>query len=87
MKPRNDRERLVVKLSEKMPAITKAQEEYCFRHCFEHYAIKRKKADTQFICLECGGVFEAASNSFHQFLCNFLGKQMPSSLWNNIKEC
>lgn len=77
MKPRNDRERLVVKLSEKIPAITKAQEEYCFRHCFEHYAIKRKKADTQFICLECGGVFEAETDA-KEVICPHCHKKLTT---------
>lgn len=65
MKPRNNRERLVVKLSAKIPAITKAQKEYSIRHCFAHAAIKRKKADTQYICLECGNMFEAEVDAKH----------------------
>lgn len=65
MKPRNDRERLVVKLSAKIPALTKAQKDYCTRHCFDHTAIKRKKADTQYICLECGNKFEAEADAKH----------------------
>lgn len=43
MKPRNNRERLVVKLSAKIPAITKAQKEYSIRHCFAHTASSGRK--------------------------------------------
>ncbi len=63
MKPRSEREILAVRLSSRLPEITEAQRDYCIRHCFEHNAIKRKKADTEYICLECGKTFEADASA------------------------
>ena len=63
MKPRTKREVEVLGLSSKLKPMTQAQEAYYIRHCFEHNAIKRKKSDTEYICLECGKVFEADADA------------------------
>lgn len=59
MKPKGKREVEVSQLSKKLPPLTTAQKAYCIKHCFEHKAIKRKKDDTEYICLECGERFHA----------------------------
>ena len=68
MKPRSERERHVMKLSGRIPAMTKAQESYAIKHCFEHNAIKRKKYTDEYICLECGEMFTADSGA-EQVVC------------------
>lgn len=63
MKPRTKREVEVLGLSSKLKPMTQSQEAYYIRHCFEHNSIKRKKSDTEHICLECGKVFEADADA------------------------
>ncbi len=60
MKPRTRLEKLVAGLSEKLPAITKAQEEWAKEHVFGHVAYKCKD---ELWCSECGGMWVNASES------------------------
>ena len=53
MKPRTRLEKLVAGLSEKLPAITKAQEEWAKEHVFDHVAYKCKN---ELWCSECGEI-------------------------------
>ncbi len=62
MKPRNQRERECVRLSDKLPYLTEAQEAYAFEHCFEHQAAPRSKKHHTFYCLDCGAEFTDDSN-------------------------
>ena len=52
MKPRTPIQKEVARLSKRLPKLTATQKAYAFRHCFDHYAIKR--ADGTNICTECG---------------------------------
>lgn len=52
MRPRTNIQKEVARLSKRLPALTEVQQEYAFRHCFKHYAIKRANG-TNF-CTECG---------------------------------
>ena len=52
MKPRTRTQQEVAHLSKRLPRLTVTQKAYAFRHCFNHYAIKR--ADGTNICTECG---------------------------------
>ena len=54
MKPRTRLEKLVAGLSEKLPAITKAQEEWAKEHVFDHVAYKCKN---ELWCSECGEIW------------------------------
>lgn len=60
MKPRTKLEKLVAGLSEKLPAITKAQEEWAKEHVFDHVAYKCKD---ELWCSECGKMWVDTSNS------------------------
>ena len=57
MKPRTRLEKLVAGLSEKLPAITKAQEEWAKEHVFDHVAYKCKN---ELWCSECGEIWVKA---------------------------
>ena len=60
MKPRTRLEKLVAGLSEKLPAITKAQEEWAKEHVFDHVAYKCKH---ELWCSECGEIWVNTGNS------------------------
>lgn len=60
MKPRTRLEKLVAGLSEKLPAITKAQEEWAKEHVFDHVAYKCKN---KLWCSECGEIWVNTGNS------------------------
>ena len=60
MKPRTRLEKLVAGLSEKLPAITKAQEEWAKEHVFDHVAYKCKN---ELWCSECGEIWVNTGNS------------------------
>ena len=52
MKPKTRIQQEIARLSKRLPKLTATQKAYAFRHCFEHYAIKR--ANGMNICTECG---------------------------------
>ena len=52
MKPRNKFQKQVAELNKQLPTINKTQQNWAFRHCFKHYAIKR--VDGTNTCTECG---------------------------------
>lgn len=60
MKPRTRLEKLVAGLSEKLPAITKVQEEWAKEHVFDHVAYKCKN---ELWCSECGEIWVNTGNS------------------------
>ena len=60
MKPRTRLEKLVAGLSEKLPAITKAQEEWAKEHVFDQVAYKCKN---ELWCSECGELWVNTGNS------------------------
>lgn len=55
MKPRNEREREVMRLSAKLPEITSSQLGYALEHCFDHRAAIRSAKHHTYYCLDCGG--------------------------------
>ncbi len=52
MKPKTRLQKEVARLSKRLPELTATQKAYAFRHCFEHYAVKRANGTN--ICTECG---------------------------------
>lgn len=54
MKPRNEREREVMRLSAKLPEITRSQLCYALEHCFDHRAAIRSAKHHTYYCLDCG---------------------------------
>ena len=54
MKPRTKREKLVVELSSKLPAITEAQVRWGKKHCFPHIAYRCKD---EMWCSDCGKIW------------------------------
>ena len=59
MKPKNDYQRRVVELSNRLPAITDKQKQWAFEHCFETDGYFTKGTVW---CLHCGEVFPKASS-------------------------
>ena len=53
MKPRNKFERAVLAQSKYLRPITKAQRQWAFRGCIDHYAYRLPKGNTT--CMDCGG--------------------------------
>ncbi|MBR4177068.1 MAG: PcfJ domain-containing protein [Bacteroidales bacterium] len=51
MKPRTKYEMHVTELSDRLPALTKPQQEYAYEHCFQHFVVKRKG---MYHCTDCG---------------------------------
>ena len=52
MKPRNKFEKTVMALSTKLCPITKAQRQWAFRECIDHFAFRLPKGRTT--CMDCG---------------------------------
>ena len=52
MKPRNKFEKAVLAQSKKLRPITKAQMNWAFRECIDHYAHRLPKGRTT--CMDCG---------------------------------
>lgn len=59
MKPKNDYQRRIVELSQKLPAITEKQKQWAFEHCFETDGYFTKGSVW---CLHCGEVFKRSSS-------------------------
>lgn len=60
MKPKNKLQRLVAELNEKLPAITKVQEEWAQEHVFSHLAYRCKG---ELWCSDCGKMWIDTSDS------------------------
>ena len=52
MKPRNKFEKAVLALSTRLCPITKAQRQWAFRECIDHFAYRLPKGRTT--CMDCG---------------------------------
>lgn len=52
-------------MSEKITTITPAQEQYAYKHCFKHQAVKRSVKSKEYICLECGHTFSSDDATHH----------------------
>ena len=66
MKPRNKRERLVVELSSKLPAITETQIRWGKKHCFPHNAFRCKD---EMWCSECGRMWVDTTGQKEGYIC------------------
>lgn len=63
MKPRNEREREVMRLSAKLPQITKSQLSYALEHCFDHRAALHSAKHHTYYCLDCGETITATKDT------------------------
>lgn len=54
MKPRTKLQQQVYSLSKDLPAISKAQEQWAFKHCLDHIGYRTKK---DISCLDCGNIW------------------------------
>lgn len=74
MKPRSKRERLVVELSSKLPAITEAQIRWGKKHCFPHNAYKCKN---EIWCSECGRLWVDITGQKEGYIrCPYCGERL-----------
>lgn len=74
MKPRSKRERLVVELSSKLPAITEAQIRWGKKHCFPHNAYKCKN---EMWCSECGRLWVDTTGQKEGYIrCPYCGERL-----------
>lgn len=71
MKPKSKLQKLVVSLSEKLPAITHKQKQYAYDNCFDAYYTRSRKT---LFCLECGYSWKETSS----FFTAVAGCQCPS---------
>ncbi len=74
MKPRSKRERLVVELSSKLPAITEAQIRWGKKHCFPHNAFLCKN---EMWCSECGRLWIDTTGQKKGYIwCPYCGERL-----------
>lgn len=74
MKPRTKREKLVVELSSKLPAITEAQIRWGKKHCFPHNAYRCKN---EMWCSECGRLWvDTTGQKEGYILCPYCGERL-----------
>lgn len=77
MKPRNEREREVMRLSAKLPQITKSQIGYAIEHCFDHRAAQRSAKHHTYYCLDCGETITASEES-ETIICPSCGHRLTT---------
>ena len=70
MKPRNKFERAILAQSKHLRPITKAQRQWAFRECIEHYAYRLPKGNTT--CMDCGHSWQMIEPTEH-CTCNLCG--------------
>ena len=63
MKPRNKFEQAVLAQSKYLRPITKAQRQWAFRECIEHYAYRLPKGKTT--CMDCGHSWQMIKPTEH----------------------
>ena len=63
MKPRNKFERAILAQSKHLRPITKAQRQWAFRECIEHYAYRLPKGKTT--CMDCGHSWQMIQPTEH----------------------
>ena len=84
MKPRNKRERLVVELSSKLPAITEAQIQWGKKHCFLHNAYKCKD---EMWCSECGRMWVDTTGQKEGYIyCPYCGEKLEVKVSRKTKD-
>ena len=84
MKPRTKRERLVVELSSKLPAITEAQERWGKMHCFKHYAFRCKD---EMWCSDCGKMWvDTIGQKEGAVYCPYCGEKLEVKVSRKKKD-
>jgi len=84
MKPRSKRERLVVELSSKLPAITEAQIRWGKKHCFPHNAYKCKN---EMWCSECGRLWVDTTGQKEGYIrCPYCGEKLEVKVSRKKKD-
>lgn len=85
MKPRNKRERLVVELSSKLPAITETQIRWGKKHCFPHNAFRCKD---EMWCSECGRMWVDTTGQKKGYIrCPYCGERLEIKSSRKKKLC
>ena len=78
MKPRTKREKLVVELSSKLPAITETQIRWGKKHCFPHNAYRCKD---EMWCSECGRLWvDTTGQKDGSIRCPYCGEKLEIKL-------
>ncbi|RZJ83177.1 MAG: PcfJ-like protein, partial [Chryseobacterium sp.] len=72
MKPKTKLQHQVYSLSKDLPAISKAQEQWAFKHCLDHVGYRTKKS---VFCLDCGNVWDGPQK-VKQLLCPACGTKL-----------
>lgn len=84
MKPRNKRERLVVELSSKLPAITDAQIRWGKKHCFPHNAYRCKD---EIWCSDCGRLWVDITAQKEGYIrCPYCGEKLEVKISRKKKD-
>lgn len=84
MKPRTKRERLVVELSSKLPAITEAQKRWGKKNCFKHYAFRCKD---EIWCSECGKMWvDTEGQKDGAVYCPYCGEKLEVKVSRKKKD-
>lgn len=84
MKPRNKRERLVVELSSKLPAITETQIRWGKKHCFPHNAFRCKD---EMWCSECGRMWVDTTGQKEGYIrCPYCGEKLEVKVSRKTKD-
>ena len=84
MRPRTKRERLVVELSSKLPAITEAQIRWGKNHCFPHNAYRCKD---EMWCSECGKMWVDVTGQKEGYIkCPYCGERLEVKVSRKTKD-
>lgn len=84
MKPRTKRERLVVELSSKLPAITEVQKRWGKKNCFKHYAFRCKD---EIWCSECGKMWvDTEGQKEGTVYCPYCGEKLEVKVSRKKKD-
>lgn len=84
MRPRTKRERLVVELSSKLPAITEAQIRWGKKHCFPHNAYRCKD---EMWCSECGKMWvDTTGQKNGSIHCPYCGERLEVKVSRKTKD-
>lgn len=84
MRPRTKREKLVVELSSKLPAITEAQLRWGKKHCFAHNAYKCKD---EMWCNDCGKMWvDITGQNYGSIRCPYCGEKLEVHVSRKAKD-
>lgn len=84
MRPRTKRERLVVELRSKLPAITEAQIRWGKKHCFPHNAYRCKD---EMWCSECGKMWVDVTGQKEGYIkCPYCGERLEVKVSRKTKD-